>query len=197
MEDQFRNPLSRLKTSIKRQTIPIADMVITPSLSSALIKTQSSPIMVCSHIDEHPADPDWNKSMDFMFHNVNNLHCSQCLVWIPWDKIPHRDQLKRFVEMMKKKTTPETLRISILNPNSSITTKLVTGSFLFLQRKAGMANGINMKFFTNEEDALHHILVDPNSRSAKNILTTIEYLFDKTMKLNKRMRSVKNHLTNN
>ncbi|MEZ4087224.1 MAG: hypothetical protein R3B71_02700 [Candidatus Gracilibacteria bacterium] len=92
---------------------------------------------------------------------------------------------------MKKKTTSETLRIAILNPNSSITTKLVADSLLFLQRKVGTANGINMKFFANEEEALHHILVDPNSKNAKDILTTIEYLFDKTMKIAKRGKNSK------
>ena len=189
MEDQFRSPFSRLKTSIERQTIPILDMVITPSLSSALIKTKSSPIMVFSHIDQHPTDPDWDKSIDFIFHSMN---CSQCLVWIPRNKAPNKDQAKKFMEKMKQKTIPETYRMAILNPNSSITTKLVTDSFLFLQRKANLVNGINIKFFTDEEEALHHILVDPDSKTAKDILTTVEYLFDKTMKIAKKEKNSTN-----
>ncbi|HMR00843.1 MAG TPA: hypothetical protein PKA32_00455 [Candidatus Gracilibacteria bacterium] len=93
---------------------------------------------------------------------------------------------------MKQKTIPETYRMAILNPNSSITTKLVTDSFLFLQRKANLVNGINIKFFTDEEEALHHILVDPDSKTAKDILTTVQYLFDKTMKIAKKEKNSTN-----
>lgn len=189
MEHQFRSPLSRLKTSLERRTTPIIDKVITPSLSSALVKTPSSPVVVLVHIDEHPADPDWDQCINFLVRIVNDLNCNRCLVWIPGSKTPNREQSKRVVEIMKQRTNSETFRTSILNPNSNITTKLVADSFLFLQRKAGLANGLNIKFFASEEEAIHHVLIDPDSKTAKDIHTTIEYLFDKTMKMAKKKKT--------
>lgn len=182
MDSALRTPLSRLKTSLERRRIPILDMVITPTHSFALVKTDPSPVVVIVHIDEYPTDPDWNQCIDFQVHAVNDFGCNRGFIWIPGNKTPNREQAKRVVETIKRKTALETLRTSVLNPNANLLTKFVTDSFFFFQRKAGMGNGLNMKFFTREEEALHHILIDPDSKTGKDILVTVEYLFDRTQK---------------
>lgn len=182
MHNRPRTALSRFKTSLERRRTPILDAVVTPTMSIALVKADPSPIMVIVHIDEYPTDEDWDACTAFQVHAINDFNCNRGFIWVPGKKTPTKTQAKRLIETMNQEISQESIRSSVVNPHCNLFTKFITETAFFFQRKSDGANGLNIKFYVEEEEALHHILLEPTSHAAKNVLVTVEYLFDMTTK---------------
>lgn len=178
--------LSRLTTFIQKRSTPILEKTLNPTLSFALVEADSSPVAIMVHGDTPPTDSDWDKSIEFLIHVINDFDCKRCFVLIPGQNPPAPEQSKRMVESVKNNVPEKLIRTAVLNPKSNASTKLASENFSVLHHKIRPSEKLSLKFFTSEEEALHHILIDPNSKEAKKILTTITYLSDKTKKKRRR-----------